>query len=215
MINILIVDSTRILRESLEHLFEKDSELKVVGSAENGFQAVESCGALAPDVVLMDVVMPECGGIEATRNIKSKFRDVKVLILTNQTDQENVVSALRSGADGYVVKDIKGCELILAVKCVASNLKIFHPHVLDRIDFFVENTGKHHVGQQSMYTTNLTRREIEVIRYIAQGKSNKEIASLLYLSEGRIKNIITGILKKNDLQDRTQLAVFAIDNRFI
>jgi DNA-binding NarL/FixJ family response regulator len=215
MINILIVDSTSILRESLKHLIEKDSELKVVGIAENGLQAVDSCGTLAPDVVLMDVVMPECDGIEAIRIIKRKFHDIKVLILTSQTNTENVASALKSGADGYVFKDIKGSELVLAVKCVASNMKIFHHNVLDGMDIFVENKVKNYSEQQAMNTMKLTRREIELIRYIAQGKSNKEIASIFNLSEGRIKNIITGILKKNDLQDRTQLAVNAINKKYI
>jgi DNA-binding NarL/FixJ family response regulator len=215
MINILIVDSTRILRESLIHLIQKDGELKVVGSAENGLQAVDSCGTLAPDVVLMDVVMPECDGIEATRMIKTKFRDIKVLILTHQTGKENVASALKSGADGYVCKDIKGSELILAVKCVASNMKIFHPNVLDGMDLFIEDQAKNDSEQQAMNSMNVTSREIELIRYIAQGKSNKEIASLFHLSEGRIKNIITGILKKNHLQDRTQLALHAFEKRYI
>ncbi|MBL0386898.1 response regulator transcription factor [Tumebacillus sp. ITR2] len=205
MINVLIVDSTRILRESLLHLIEKDSELRVVGSAENGLQAVESCGTLAPDVVLMDVAMPECDGIEATRIIKRKFSTIKVVILTHQTDKEYVASALKSGADGYLFKDIKGSELVLAVKCVAGNMRVYHHDVLEGLDIYIENRNP----------INQTRREIELIRYIAQGKSNKEIAGILNLSEGRIKNIITGILKKNDLQDRTQLAVYAITKRYI
>ncbi|KEO84949.1 response regulator transcription factor [Tumebacillus flagellatus] len=184
MVKVLIADSTRIFRESLKHLIEQDSELTVVGHAENGLQAVDSCGTLAPEVVIMDVVMPGCDGIKATRRIESKFHDSKVLILTNQTDTENVASALKSGVDGYVFKDIKGCELILAVKCVASNLKIFHPNAFDGMGLCIQTSGK----------------------------SNKEIAGLFHLSEGRIKNIITGILKKNNLHDRTQLALYAIEN---
>lgn len=209
MINVLIVNGTRLLRESLKYLIEKDSELKVVGSAENGTQAMDLCSTMNPNVVLLDVEMLLSDGMETARLIKNNFNHMKVIILTSQTDNE----IFAAGADGYLLKDIKGSELILAVKCAANNMKIFHQNVLDGMEMFIEKKVK--CSPEPHRANNLTIREIELIKYIAQGKSNKEIASILYLSEGRIKNIVTGILKKSALQDRTQLAVYAIKKRYI
>ncbi|KZZ84397.1 MULTISPECIES: response regulator transcription factor [Bacillaceae] len=213
MVNVLIVNGPGLLRESIVYLIEKDSELNVIGSAENGMQAVDLCSALAPDVILIDIEMPECDGFEAAKRIKHQFPHMKVIFLANQTDKKSGFFALKSGADGYLLKNIKGSELILAIKCAANNMKIFHPNALDGMDIFMEHEWRD--GSVPHPADNLTIREIELVKYIAQGKSNKEIANILFLSEGRIKNIVTGILKKSALQHRTQLAVYAIKKRYI
>ncbi|MCD7034254.1 response regulator transcription factor [Metabacillus sp. GX 13764] len=208
MINVLMVNGTRLLRESLIYLIEKDSELKVIGSAENGVQALELCKTLAPDIVLIDVDSSGCEEIDAARLMKTRFPHMKIIILTSHKDSK----IFTAGADGYLLKSIKGSELILAVKCVANNMKLFHQDVLDGSEMFFENYMNKYEPRPD---SSLTIREIELIKYIAEGKTNKEIAGILYLSEGRIKNIVTGILKKSALQDRTQLAVYAIKQRYV
>ncbi|AZB41797.1 DNA-binding response regulator [Bacillus sp. FJAT-42376] len=209
MINIVVVNGSGLLRESLVYLIEKDSELHVTGCAENQEQTLALCSTLAPDVILIDIEMPGCDVFETAKQIKHLHSAVKVIFLASQADKKSGFFALKSGADGYLLKNITGSELILAIKCAANHMKIFHPMVFKVMEDEWMNTSESHPPD------NLTIREMELIKYIAQGKSNKEIAKLLFLSEGRVKNIVTGILKKSALQHRTQLAVYAIKKRYI
>ncbi len=216
MIKVLIVDDQVILRESLKFIVEQDPEINVVGLAGNGKEALNLCKELVPDVVLMDIMMPVCNGVEGTKLIKSQFRSIRVIILTTFNDDENISKAIKNGADGYVLKDIKPDELILAVKSVAKGFSIMHHTAMDTVAKQIdhENETNHH-KQEFKLDVNLTERELSIIELIVDGKSNKEIAAKIFITEGSVKNIITSILEKLSLKDRTQLAVFAVKNNIV
>ena len=216
MIKVLIVDDQVILRESLKFIVEQDPEINVVGLAGNGKEALNLCKELVPDVVLMDIMMPVCNGVDGTKLIKSQFRSIRVIILTTFNDDENISKAIKNGADGYVLKDIKPDELILAVKSVAKGFSIMHHTAMDTVAKQIdhENEANHH-KQEFKLDVNLTERELSIIELIVDGKSNKEIAAKIFITEGSVKNIITSILEKLSLKDRTQLAVFAVKNNIV
>lgn len=216
MIKVIIIDDQVILRESLKFIVEQDPEIEVVGLGGNGKEALELCGKLAPDVVLMDIMMPICNGVEGTKLIKAKFNAIRVIILTTFNDEENISMAIKNGADGYVLKDIKPDELILAVKSVAKGFSIMHHTALDTVAKQIDNdTELTQPKQGPKSDINITDRELSIIRLIVDGKSNKEIASCIFITEGSVKNIITNILEKLNLKDRTQLAVFAVKNNIV
>ncbi|TYQ15232.1 UNVERIFIED_CONTAM: LuxR family two component transcriptional regulator [Acetivibrio alkalicellulosi] len=215
MINVLLVDDQVILRESLKFIIEQDEDINVIGLAGNGNEALKLCEKLKPDVVLMDIMMPECNGVEGTKLIKSKFNTIKVIILTTFNDEENISKALKNGADGYVLKDLSPDELIMAVKSVSKGFSIMHHSALNTL------TCKKEASQSSKPTVspkidvNLTDRELTIISLIVDGKSNKEIAETMFITEGTVKNTISHILDKLSLKDRTQLAVFAVKNNIV
>lgn len=216
MIKVIIVDDQVILRESLKLIVEQDSEIKVVGLGGDGKEALKLCDIHAPDVVLMDIMMPECNGVEGTRLIKSNYSSIKVIILTTFKDEDNISMALRNGADGYVLKDIKPDELILAVKSVAKGLSIMHQSALNTVAKQISPDTEHPKPKdEPRINLNLTERELSIISLIVDGKSNKEIAASIFITEGSVKNIITSILEKLNLKDRTQLAVFAVKNNIV
>jgi DNA-binding NarL/FixJ family response regulator len=214
VIRVLIVDDQALLRESLRFLIERDPEIKVIGAAANGNEAVEFCAANPPDVVLMDIVMPECDGVAGARLIKSNHPEIKVMMLTTFGESERVTEALQSGADGYLLKDVNPDTLVQAIRSLAAGLPVMHPQVFEALlrpapgkdgEVFVERKTAIH----------LTARELEIIGMIVDGKSNKEIAVQLHLSEGTVKNFLTIILNKLKLKDRTQLAVYAVKQQLI
>ncbi|MCX7922805.1 MAG: response regulator transcription factor [Clostridia bacterium] len=212
MLKIVIVDDQVIFRESLKFIVEQDSEMKVMGCGGNGKEALRLCDQYRPDLVLMDIMMPEYNGVEGTRLIKEKYKDIKIVILTTFNDEENVSQALKYGADGYILKDIKPEELILTIKGVASGLNIIHKSTFDNVvkQFNETEPTAASVGTENSVIAEFTEREIEMIRLIAAGKSNKEIAAKLFLTEGSVKNIITTMLRKLNLEDRIQLVVLAV-----
>lgn len=217
MIRIVIADNDNLIREGLKLIVEQDKEIEVVGCASNGFEAYELCSKLLPDLVLMDFSMPECDGIEGTKLIKAKY-DIKVLILTISFEQDTVSKALNSGADGYTLKDIKPIELVQLIKSTVGGLQVIHKNVFNKmmrqdmkyIDIPLEN-----VKENGTSIIHLTNREKSVLNLVICGKSNKEIAANLMLSEGRVRNIITSMFKKFGLEDRTQLAIYAFKNNIV
>lgn len=215
MIRLLLADDEAILQDSLRLILEQDRDIEVTDCVENGFKALESCRLRKPDIVLMDIVMPVCDGVEGTRLIKSEFPDVKVIILTTFNDDENVTKALMNGADGYLLKLLKTNELISSIKNSVYNISTIHSHTLKTIINQID-TKNHAIGLADFKILNpLTDREIDIINLVVDGKSNREIAATLYISEGSIKNSITTMLQKLKLKDRTQLAVFAIRNNIV
>lgn len=213
MIRMIIVDDMVIFRESLKFIMEQDSEIKVIGCAGNGKEAADLCDKLEPDLVLMDLMMPEYDGVEGTKLIKSKSKNIKILILTTFNDSINVSNALRNGADGYILKEVKPDELIMAVKSVAKGFSILQRSAFDTV---LGNLSQQEVlPPRSEKQFDLTERERAIIGLIVDGKSNKEIAEVLCFAEGSIKNIITGILNKFNLKDRTMLAIFAVKNNIV
>ncbi len=218
MIRIVIAEDDQLIREALKLTVEQDEAIEVIGCASDGLQAFELCGRLLPDVVLMDFSMPKCDGIEGTRLIKSKY-DIKVIILTISFEKDTVSKALDSGADGYILKDVRPGELVQMIKSTVMGLRAVHSNVLSKMikhdADYTESSRPIDEREEEPLTIRLTGREKSVLERIVCGRSNKEIAADLLLSEGRVRNIITNMLKKLGLGDRTQLAIYAFKNNIV
>lgn len=184
-----------------------DADLEVVGEAENGQQAVERARELLPDVVLMDMLMPVMDGVTATATIRAELPDVEVIALTSVLDDGTVINAVKAGAIGYLLKDTKGAELCRAIKAAAAGQVQLSPEAAARL--------MREVRVPDMPVTNLTEREAEVLRLIAAGKANKEIAADLSISEKTVKTHVTAILSKLGVQSRTQAALYAAQNNIV
>ncbi|MBN2883020.1 MAG: response regulator transcription factor [Clostridia bacterium] len=211
MIKVLIADDQTLLRESLSFILDSDGEIEVVGLAEDGRTAIEKCMELLPDIVLMDIEMPVVNGVEATKAIKECHPDTKIIMLTTFENPENIMGAFVSGADGYLVKDVSHSELLLAVKCVAFGLTVIHESVREiMIDKFSSPARV-----KKDLTNILTDKELEIMKLVAAGKSNKEIGADLNYSFGTIKNYISRILEKLEFTDRIQIAIYSIENGIV
>lgn len=208
MIRVLIVDDDPFIRESLEMIINLDEQIQVSGLCQNGSEAVQFIGREQVDVVLMDIRMPECDGVEGTKRIKALDPQVKVLILTTFDDDEYIIEALRNGASGYLLKNIPPARIIDGIKTVYSGSLLVHPEIAKKLTTFIQPAQDKTAKRKTLQSYGLTSTEQAVVRKIADGLSNKEIAGDLYLSEGTIKNYITDILSKLNLRDRTQIAIF-------
>ena len=208
MIKVIIADDVQILRTGLKAVLSQDEEIKVVGEAINGREAYELAIRLKPDVVLMDMRMPDFDGGYGTRQIKEKLNGIKVLLLTTFDDKETVEKAVASGVDGYILKEMDNSQIINSIKAVAGGINVFCDNIFQSIK-------KDTLIQQSPKNFDLTERETEFLRLICDGCDNKEIASKLFLAEGTVRNGISRLLEKLKLKDRTQLAVFAIKNNIV
>lgn len=216
MIQVVIVDDDSFIRESLKVLLGLDPDIDVVGSAGDGNEALSlllerSGGA---DVVLMDIRMPNCGGVEGTRHIKAAFPQIAVLMLTTFDDDEYIIEALRNGASGYLLKNIPPDRIIQGIKTVHEGNMLIHPDIARKLAGFLQPATPAEAPQsQPLEAYGLTRAELAVVSAIAEGHTNKEIAASLFLSEGTVKNYITDILSKLGLRDRTQIAIFYLKNQ--
>ncbi|MHB1296362.1 MAG: response regulator [Anaerolineae bacterium] len=207
MIRVLICDDQWIVCEGLEAILSADPEIQVVGTAEDGAQAVEAVGRLEPDVVLMDLKMPVMNGIQATARIVEQYPQAKVLVLTTYDADEWVLDAIRSGAHGYLLKGTPREALIAAVKGTAAGQAHVDPAVASKLLAVArQNVAPAH----STLADSLSEREREVLRLLAQGLSNEDIAQQLYLSKGTVRNYVSAILEKLGVSDRTQAAVLAL-----
>lgn len=207
-LTLFIVDDDPFIRESLTLLIGMDPDIEVIGSAENGAEAAErlQTGGTVPDVVLMDIRMPECNGVEGTKRIKSLFPDVAVLMLTTFDDDEFILEALRNGASGYLLKNIPPDRIIQGIKTVHGGNMLIHPDIARKLTGLLRATPAP-PADDWLQRAGLTATEHNVLRLIADGLSNKEIAGQLFLSEGTVKNYVTDILGKLEVRDRTQLAI--------
>ena len=213
MIKVLLVDDQDILVEGLKLILGREEDIQIIGTANNGRKAYEACRSHRPDVVLMDIKMPEVSGVEATGMIKKDFPDIKIIVLTTFNDDEYIYDALKSGASGYMLKDASPSEIAGAVRTVYNGGALIQSSVAVKVlDKFSELARGDRSKHKDSRAELLTDREKEICRLIAEGKNNREIADELYLSEGTVKNHITRVLIKLDLRDRTQLAVFTIKN---
>lgn len=207
MIKVLIADDIQILRQGLKAILSQDEDIEVVDLAADGREAYMLCQKHRPDVVLMDMRMPEYDGSYGIRSIKAHFPETKVLVLTTFDDQETVDAAIQSGADGYILKEMEDGKVIQSVKAVCAGIQVFGGSVFDGIrKQMAPKTAAPEL------TGEFTPREREIIRCVAQGLDNKEIAAELFLAEGTVRNQISRVLEKLKLKDRTQLAVFAVKN---
>lgn len=208
-IRILLVDDQRLMREGLRTLFELESDLDVVGEAADGAEALARYEALEPDVVLMDVRMPGMDGVEATRRLKDRWPDARVIILTTFDDDEYVFEGLRAGALGYLLKDVSGHELADAVRQVRGGGALIEPSVARKVVAEFARIAPVARDPEDGFAEPLSDREREVLGLLAEGLTNREIAARLYLAEGTVKNYVTSILGKIGARDRTQAALKA------
>ncbi|MFE3069234.1 response regulator [Streptomyces sp. NPDC059247] len=212
MIRVLIVDDQMMVREGFSVLLGAMPDIEVVGEAVNGREAVTQVAALRPDVVLMDIRMPELNGLDATREIVAADADAKVLVLTTFDLDEYVYQALRAGASGFLLKDASARQLADGVRVVAAGEALLAPSVTKRlINEFAKAPASGPRPPAMAQIGELTERETEVLVLIAQGLSNAEIADHLVVAESTIKTHVSRILVKLALRDRTQAAVFAYE----
>lgn len=206
-VRILIADDHTLFRQGLKQVLELEPDLCVVGEVATGDEAVKQAVALHPDVVVLDVSMPG-GGLEACATIKQKMPDMGVVILTMHDDQEYLLRALRAGANSYMVKDVDSSNLAAAIRAAKEGRPYMHPKLAGLA--LMEMTRTSHRERRGPDPTDLTEREVEVLRMVGQGASNREIAASLFISEKTAKNHLTHIFGKIGVSDRTQAALFAI-----
>jgi DNA-binding NarL/FixJ family response regulator len=207
MIRILLVDDQHIIRQGLKSMLESNSDMQVVGEVENGQRAIEQIPTLQPDVVLMDIRMPVMDGVAATQEIANHYPQTKVLVLTTFDDDEYVSQAMRFGAKGYLLKDTEPDDLALAIRAVQRGHTQLGPGLFEKALTPVSPPSSPINPPPEL--DQLTPRELEVLRLIASGANNREIAQLLFLSENTVKNYVTNILARLNLRDRTQAALLA------
>ena len=209
-ISVLMVDDHRLVRQGLQDFLELQDDLEIVGEASSGEEGVQLAQDILPDVVLMDLVLPGIDGVEATRRIKAVSPSTQIIVLTSFTDDDKVFPAIKAGAISYLLKDVQPEELARAIRAAQRNEAVLHPEVAAKLmqEFNVPRPADNPVEQ-------LTERELEVLRLIARGKSNKEIADTLIISEKTVKTHVSNILSKLHLADRTQAAIYALRQRIV
>jgi NarL family two-component system response regulator LiaR len=211
-IRVLIVDDHQVVRRGLRTFLELQDDIEVAGEAGDGQAGVEEAERLAPDVVLMDIVMPRLDGIEATRRIKERAPGIGVIALTSFAGDDQVLPALEAGASSYLLKDVTPEELVEAIRAVHRGEPRLHPDALRKVmeAAMGPRAGEARPAASSPPPGDLTERELEVVALVAQGLSNREIAEAFVISEKTVKTHIGHVLAKLELKDRTQLAIYAI-----
>jgi NarL family two-component system response regulator LiaR len=204
-IRVLIVDDHTVVRDGLQALLSVEPGMQVVGSAADGLDAVRLSQELAPDVILLDLVMPRMDGVQAINEIKRNDPAARILVLTSFAENHQVFSAIKSGAMGYIMKDSSANELIRAIRDTYHNKPVLQPEIARKLMRDIQNPV-----QQTTIENTLTDREMEIMRQVALGKTNQEIADELVVSERTVRTHITNILAKLRLSNRTQLALYAL-----
>jgi NarL family two-component system response regulator LiaR len=204
-IRVLIADDHAILRKGIDALLSTEPDIEVVGEAADGLETVAQAAALCPDVILMDLVMPEMDGIEATRRIKAEQPDVRILVLTSFAADDKVFPAIKAGALGYILKDSGPLELVQAIREVHEGQPSLEPSIALKM---LQELS--HPPQRPPTPEPLSERELEVLRLLAQGKSNREIADQLFIAELTVRTHVSNILGKLHLANRTQAALYAL-----
>lgn len=202
---IVLVDDDALVCASLKTIIESTSNIEVVETGKNGIEAVKLYEKYKPDILLMDIRMDKMTGIEAAKNILSKFKNSKILFLTTFSDDEYIVEALRMGVKGYILKQHYE-NIVLSLNAVYNGQNVYGDEVIKKIPDMLNNKSQNY----SAY--GIIEKEFEIIKYIADGYSNKEISAKMFLSEGTIRNYISIILEKLELRDRTQIAIFYYKN---
>ena len=209
-IRVLIVDDHAVVRQGLRAFLQTQDDIDIAGEAADGEEAVRRVRELVPDVVLMDLVMPKLDGIAAIREIRSLSPSTKVIVLTSFADDEKVFAAVKAGAAGYLLKDVRPQELGEAIRVVNRGEALLHPTVAAKLMQEVAESGRREASPDS-----LTDREMDVLRLIARGMSNKEIALELGVAEKTVKTHVSNILQKLHVADRTQAALYAVRERLV
>jgi two-component system, NarL family, response regulator DegU len=219
---IVLIDDHKLFREGIKRILDFEEDFEVVAEGDDGSQAIELVRFHRPDVVLMDINMPNINGVEATKKLLEEFPDVKVIILSIHDDETYVTHALKTGAQGYLLKEMDASELIEAIKVVKNGGSYLHPKVThnlvreyQRLANGYSNRGGTKLIEYRKPLHLLTRRECEVLQLLVDGKSNRGIAETLYISEKTVKNHVSNILQKMNVNDRTQAVVLAIKNGWV
>lgn len=205
---VLIVDDDGLIRDSLKILLGLEPDIEIVGTASNGQQAFELCQKIRPDIVLMDIRMPIMDGVLGTKLIKEHFNYIKVIILTTFKDDEYIREAVKNGAEGYILKNQSSDSIVDSLRAVYRGNTVLDKEIADTLTSMIEDS----LEKKNNIDYEFGNRELEVLKLISEGLSNKEIGAKLYLSEGTVRNYVTGLLNKLNLRDRTQLAIFYLKN---
>ncbi len=210
MIRVMLVDDHGMVREGLKYYLEVEDDIEVAGEAADGGEAALLAGKLNPDVILMDLIMPDVDGVEGTRFCLEASPGSKVVVLTSKAEDDLVLPAVRAGALSYLLKDVSASELANAIRSAASGKPTLHPMAASKMMQEMQ-AGKKEKEERKQ----ISPREMEVLHLIARGFSNRKIAEDLYISERTVKTHVTHLLEKLDLHDRTQLAIYAINNKLV
>jgi len=210
MISVMLVDDHGMVREGLKYYLETEADIDVVGEAEDGRAAAELAATLQPDVILMDLIMPGVDGIEGTRLCLDASPVSKVIILTSKAEDDLVLPAIKAGALSYLLKDVSAADLLAAIRDAAAGKPRLHSMAAERMLREVSGSKKDLKNQDQ-----ISPREMEVLQLIARGLGNKEIGLELFISERTVKTHVTHLLEKLNLRDRTQLAIYALQNKLV
>lgn len=210
MINVMLADDHVLIREGIKQLLEFDGSMKVIAEASDGIECLEKLKNVKPDILLLDINMPNMNGIDVLKELKEKNDPLKVLILTVHSEVEYLVKAVDIGANGYILKDSGSAELKQAINAVIDEESYIQPNLIPALNSRLINRD---MDREKL--ASLTKREVEILTQVACGMFNKEIAVNLNISERTVKNHISNIFKKIDASDRTQAAVFAIRNNIV
>ena len=192
---LIIVDDDKLICKSLDTLLSKEKDIEVIGTANNGLEAINLCKDETPDIVLMDIRMPDIDGIQATRLIKKSYPDVRIMMLTTFQDKQNIQTALKTGADGYLLKTDKINNIAEKLRIFYNGISLLDKEVLDRL-----------IKPEKNLLDKLTPREKDILLLVSQGFTNKEIALEIFLSEGTVRNVVSVIMDKLGAKNRTQLS---------
>jgi two-component system NarL family response regulator len=215
-IRVLIVDDHALFRRGLEMVLEEQEDIEVVGEGSDGNEAVEKAGDLLPDVVLMDIRMPRRGGIEACTAIKNVVPSAKIVMLTISDEEEDLFEAIKAGASGYLLKEISIDEVPQAVRAVQGGQSLISPSMASKLIIeFAALSKRSAERQQQVPAPKLTDREMEVLRLVAKGLGNREIAKELFISENTVKNHVRNILEKLQLHSRMEAVVYAVREKLL
>ncbi len=209
MIRVLVADDEKLLRDAIGYILNQEEDMRLVGLTGDGDEVIKKCKIEKPDVILMDIKMPTKNGIKAAKEIKKEFPKIKIIMLTTFENLDDIMEAFVYGVDGYILKEVTHEDIPLIIRCAYRNLTVIHESVKQAMT----DRFKLMLDFKSDYKDILTDREIKIIKNIALGKTNKEIAQLLNYSEGTIKNNVSKILEKLNLDDRFKIAAFAIKNQ--
>jgi DNA-binding NarL/FixJ family response regulator len=206
---ILLCDDQAVIRDGLEMLLNLEKDFQVVGAAQDGAEALDLAAQKQPDLILMDLKMPIMNGIEATREIRKRFPNIKILVLTTYDDDEWVFDAIRAGAAGYLLKDTPRQKIVEAIRGTLEGKTFVDPAVAGKL---LNQVTTNQTQPASILKTKLTERELDVLHQLAKGMTNPDIAAHLHLSEGTVRNHVSAILEKLNVSDRTQAAILAIQH---
>jgi len=214
-IRVLIADDQALFRRGLHVVLGTEDGIEVVAEAENGEEAVEKARELAPDVVLMDVRMPKLNGIEAARQIRAEEPSTKILMLTVSDEEDDLYEAIKAGANGYLLKEISVEEVAESIRAVVQGQSLLSPSMASKLLTEFNAMVKRAEDKQQFSGPVLTNRELEVLRLVAKGMSNREIATDLYISENTVKNHVRNILEKLHLHNRMEAVIYAVKERLL